>query len=206
MTKIKTTGIANANMRQLLLAAERVLTKDELDTILSQSGLERFVNELPEDNLNLEVSLDEYSRFSQAIEDKYGQGGKAVLRRIGQETFRKALEEQPALLGVAGLALKLMPESHRLRFVLKSVANVVQSTNPTADILIDESDGTFTYTEHNCAICRGRESEHPICYLKVGELDAAMRWVVGTRYRVRETQCSAIKGQNACRFEIIPNT
>lgn len=206
MTKIKTSGIANANLRQLLIAADRVLTKDELNTILNQSGLERFVNKFPEDNLKLEVSLDEYSRLNQAIEDKYGRGGKAVLRRIGQEIFRRALEEQPALLGVAGLALKLMPESHRIRFVLNSMASVVQSTNPTADILIDESDGTFTYTEHNCAICHGRESEHPSCFLKVGEIDAAIRWAAGKRYRVRETQCSAIKGENVCRFEIIPKS
>jgi predicted hydrocarbon binding protein len=206
MTKIKTTGIANAGFRQLLIAAERVLTKEELITILNQSDLERFVNKLPEDNLSLEVSLDEYSRFNQAIEAKYERGGKAVLKRIGEEIFRKALEEQRALLGAAGLALKLMPESHRIRFVLKSVASVVQSTNPSADILIDESDGTFNYTDHNCAICHGQESEHPSCYLKVGELEAAVRWAVGTRYRVRETQCAAMKGENACRFEIIAKT
>lgn len=202
MTKGKKTGIANTNFRQVLNAADRVLGKDDLNTVLNQSGLERFVNKIPENNLKLEVSLNEFASFNRAIEDKYGRGGQAVLKRIGQEMFRKAVEEQPALLGVAGLALKLMPQAHRIRFVLNSMASVAQSTNPTADILIDESDGTFTYTEHNCAICHGREGDHPCCFLKVGELDAAIHWAAGARYRVREIQCSAIKGENACRFEI----
>lgn len=206
MTKVKATGIASTHFRQLLIAAERVITKDELNTLLSESGLDRFVNNIPDDNLKLEVSLDEYARFNQAIENKYGRGGQAVLRRIGQEMFRNALEERPALLGAAGLALKLLPESSRIHFVLNSIASVVKSTNPAADILIDESDGTFTYTEHSCAVCHGRESEYPICYLKIGELEAAVRWAVGTGYTIRETKCYAIKGEKVCHFEITAKT
>lgn len=206
MVQDKVTRIANTNVRQLLIAAQGVITKDELNSILRESGMDRFVNKIPDDNLRLEVSLDEYARINQAIEKKYGRGGPAVLRRIGQEMFRNALEERRAVLGAAGMALKLMPEASRIHFVLNSIASVIKSTNPAAHILIDESDGTFTYTEHSCAICHGRESEHPICYLKMGELEAAVGWAAGKGYKIRETKCDAIKGENACRFEITANT
>ena len=45
-----------------------------------------------------------------------------MLRRIGKASFQYAVREQAALLGVAGVALKLLPEKQRMRFEVDATA------------------------------------------------------------------------------------
>ena len=87
----------------------------------TQCGLERFVGNFPPNDTNPGVKTVEYAKFNEAIEAFYGRGGKGMLRRIGKASFQYGVREQGALMGVAGVALKLMPQKGRIKFVLNAM-------------------------------------------------------------------------------------
>jgi len=193
--------IVNALVLQALIAAQEVMGENGLHAVLRSSGLERFVNNLPADNLEPGIEACEYARLNEAIEAFYGRGGRGMLRRIGKASFQYAVREQAALLGIAGIALKLLPERQRIRFILNSMANALKKTNPQVKAWIEESDDSIAYLESTCAICHGRKSEQPICHLYVGSLGEAVQWATGEEHKIVETHCLA-KGDPYCRFEV----
>ena len=193
--------IVNAIMRQALAASEEVMGKNGLNAILRLSNLGAFVNNLPPDNLDPAIKTTEYAQFNQAIEDFYGRGGRGMLKRIGKASFQYALNEQPALLGVAGAALKLLPKKQRIKFILNSMANALKKSNSQVEIWVEEENGTIAYLDSSCAICHSRKSKKPTCYLYLGSLGEAIEWATGKEYKITETHCMA-KGDSYCRFEI----
>lgn len=193
--------IVNALVRQALVAAQEVMGQNGLNTVLRTSGLERFVDHLPPDNLEPGVSAIEYARLNEAIEAFYGRGGRGMLRRIGKASFQYALREQAALMGLAGVALKLMPQKQRIKFVLNQMVNALKKTNPQVDAWVEDREGVIAYCERTCAICMGRRSDQPICHLYIGSIGEAVRWATDTNYDIRETHCVA-RGDDYCRFEV----
>ncbi|HXD11808.1 MAG TPA: 4-vinyl reductase [Anaerolineales bacterium] len=193
--------IVNALVRQALTSAQEVMGENGLTAVLKTSDLERFVGNFPPDNLEPSISASQYAKLNEAIEAFYGRGGRGMLRRIGKASFQYAVREQAALLGLAGAALKLLPEKQRIKFILNSMANALKKSNPQVDARLDESGERLAYMESTCAICYGRHSEAPICYLYVGSISEAIQWATGREYQVVETHCVA-KGDPYCRFEI----
>src|SRR6185503_7732617 len=193
--------IVNALVRQALTSAQEVMGENGLTAVLKTSDLERFVGNFPPDNLEPSIQASQYSKLNEAIEAFYGRGGRGMLRRIGKASFQYAVREQAALLGLAGAALKLLPEKQRIKFILNSMANALKKSNPQVDARLDESGERLAYMESTCAICYGRHSEAPICYLYVGSISEAIQWATGREYQVVETHCVA-KGDPYCRFEI----
>lgn len=68
---------------------------------------------------------------------------------------------------------------------------------------VDERETEFIYTIHRCPVCWGRpKSEKPVCYIAVGLLQEALKWVSGgNEFRVVETKCVAM-GDEVCEFVI----
>jgi len=102
--------IVNALVRQALVSAQEVMGENGLNAVLRSVGLERFVGNFPPNDTNLGIKTVEYANLNEAIEAFYGRGGKGMLRRIGKASFQYGVREQCALMGVAGVALKLMPQ------------------------------------------------------------------------------------------------
>lgn len=172
-----------------------------LHAVLRNSGLERFINNLPPDDLNPGIKAVEYAKFNEAIEAFYGRGGRGMLRRIGKASFQYGVREQGALLGIAGVALKLLPEKQRIKFILNALVNALKKTNAQVQAWVDDADGKLAYVESTCAICMGRHSEQPICHLYIGSVGEAVRWATEKEYEIIETHCIA-KGDPYCRFEV----
>ncbi|MBT7992034.1 MAG: hypothetical protein HN769_19430 [Anaerolineae bacterium] len=193
--------IVNTIVRQALAAAEEVMGTNGLNAVLRLSNLNSFVNNLPPDNLEPAIKATEYAEFNQAIEDFYGRGGRGMLKRIGKASFQYAINEQPALLGVAGAALKLLPQKQRIKFILNSMVNALTKSNPQVEAWVEEEGDTLAYIESSCAICHSRKSDKEICYLYLGSLGEAVEWATGKTYEITETHCMA-KGDPHCRFEI----
>ncbi len=193
--------IVNALVRQALVAAQEVMGENGLHAVLRSSGLERFIDNLPPDNLEPGIKTVEYARLNEAIEAFYGRGGRGMLRRIGKASFQYGVREQGALLGLAGAALKLVPQHGRIKFILNALVNALKKTNPQVDAWVEEKDGKLAYIESTCAICKGRTSDAPICHLYVGSIGEAVRWATGQEYEIIETHCIA-KGDPYCRFEV----
>jgi len=195
------TMVINTIMLQALVSSEEVMGTNGLHAVLRNSGLERFVDNMPPNDLNSSVKSSEYAALLKAIEEFYGRASKGMLRRIGKASFQYAVREQAALLGLAGVALKLLPEKQRIKFILNSVANALKKTNPQIEVWVEEEGDTIAYIEKTCSICWGRQSEQPICYLYIGSLSEAVLWATGVEREVIETHCLA-KGDQYCRFEI----
>ncbi len=192
--------MVNTLVRQALLATQEVIGENGLNTILRTSRLEQFIGNFPPDNLEPAIQAAEYARFNQAIEAFYGRGGRGILRRIGKASFQYALREQATLLGLAGVALKLLPERARIKLILSSMANALKKTNPQVEAWVEDGEH-LAYIEATCAICYGRHSEAPICYLYTGSICEAVEWATGHAFAVQETHCMAC-GDEYCRFEI----
>lgn len=193
--------IVNALVRQALTSAQEVMGENGLNTVLRTSGLERFIGNFPPDNLEPSIQASQYAKLNEAIEAFYGRGGRGMLRRIGKASFQYAVREQAALLGIAGIALKLLPEKQRIKFILNSMAGALKKSNPQVEAWVDDSGERLAYIESTCSICIGRQSQAPVCYLYIGSITEAVQWVSGKEHQIIETHCLA-KGDPYCRFEV----
>jgi bacteriochlorophyll 4-vinyl reductase len=195
----------NALMRQAILAIGKVMGERGLKIVLRQVGLGHYVDELPPNDLELGVATTEYAMLNRAVEEFYGRAGKGMLRRIGRATFRYGVEEQATLMGVAGTALKLMPQKTRVKFILTQMAKSLMDVNDETEIEVQETPEGFCLADHTCGVCCCRQAEHPICHLYVGSISEAVKWATGQDYEVREIECRAM-GAEACRFLVVENT
>lgn len=193
--------IINSLVRQALTSAQEVMGDNGLHAVLRTSGLERFIDNFPPNNLEPAIQASQYARLNQVIEDFYGRAGKGMLRRIGKASFQYGVREQAALLGVAGVAIKLLPERQRIKFILNGVGDALKKSNPQVNAWVDESGNRIAYLDATCAICHSRNAETPICYLYVGSIGEAVKWATGKEYEIVETHCLA-KGDPYCRFEV----
>jgi len=193
--------IVNSLVRQALTSVQEVMGDNGLNAVLRTSGLERFIDNFPPNDLQPSINASQYAQLNQAIEDFYGRGGKGMLRRIGKASFQYGVREQAALLGVAGVALKLLPEKQRIKFILNGMADALKKSNSEVNAWLDESGDKLAYVESTCAICHGRHSETAICYLYLGSVAEAVQWATGKEYVITETHCVA-KGDEYCRFEV----
>jgi hypothetical protein len=193
--------IINSLVRQALTSAQEVMGDNGLNAVLRASGLERFIGNFPPNDLEPSIHASQYAHLNQAIEDFYGRGGRGMLRRIGKASFQYGVREQSALLGVAGVALKLLPERQRIKFILNGMVDALKKSNPQVNAWVDESGDRLAYIESTCAICHSRHSDKPICYLYVGSIAEAVRWATGRDFEITETHCLA-RGDEHCRFEV----
>ncbi len=191
----------NALMRQALQAIEEVMGTQGLNVVLREAGLARYVGSLPPNNLETEVLSIEYARLNTAIENFYGRAGKGMLRRIGRASFQWGVREQAALLGIAGVALKFMPQRTRMKFILTNVAKALMKTDPHANIVVEEKDNQLLFSDYACSLCQTRESDVPICFLYIGSLEEALKWATGNDIAVEEMKCRA-KHDPCCQFSV----
>jgi bacteriochlorophyll 4-vinyl reductase len=195
----------NALMRQAILAIGEVMGERGLKIVLRQAGLERYIDELPPNDLEQGVSTVEYAALNQAVQEFYGRAGKGMLQRIGRASFHYGVEEQATLMGVAGTALKLMPQKTRIKFILTQMAKSLMDVNDETYIEVQETPEGFVLADFTCGVCCRRKAEHPICHLYVGSISEAVKWATGQDYEVREIECRAM-GTEACRFLVVEST
>jgi bacteriochlorophyll 4-vinyl reductase len=192
----------NALMRQAIMAIGQVMGQQGLKVVLREAGLERYVDELPPNDLEQDVSTVDYAALNQAVEEFYGRAGKGMLQRIGRASFRYGVEEQATLMGVAGAAIKLMPQKTRIKFILTQMAKSLMDVNQDTTIEVQETPQGFVFADFTCGVCCCRKADHPICHLYIGSISEAVKWATGQEYEVREIECRAT-GAEACRFLVV---
>lgn len=193
--------LVNSIMRQALVSAEEVMGANGLHAVLRSSGLERFIDNYPPNDLDPSVKTSEYSRFLQAIDEFYGRASKGMLRRIGKASFQYGVREQSGLMGLAGVALKVLPEKQRIKVVLNGLVEALKKTSPGAEIWVEEKGDTIAYIGKTCGVCWGRESDQPVCHLYIGSIGEAVLYATGVEHEIIETHCHAT-GDEYCRFEV----
>jgi len=193
--------MANAALYVLFAAMAEVMGENGLKSVLRMGKLERYIDNRPPNNTELGVRHSEYGAAQQAIEDFYGpRGARAILVRIGRALFRYTLQEQPAVLGLAGLALKALPMGARVKLILNKIVSAANE-NLNMPAHLEETDDAYIFvTEDSPSRWRPRRPK-PGCYVTVGTYQEALRWATGRNFRIEEFTCLAA-GDDACRFRV----
>jgi len=132
-----------------------------------------------------------------AIED----GGRGMLKRIGRASFQYGVREQATLMGIAGVALKLMPKRQRIKSVLNSLGNALKKASPDTEFWVDDRDNKIAYCIRDCSMFAGCSDDKPVGHLLIGSISEAVQWATGNEMLVRETMCIC-KGDPYGRFEV----
>jgi predicted hydrocarbon binding protein len=95
----------------------------------------------------------------------------------------------------------VLPLPTKLKIGVPAVARIfTQFSDQTS--WVEEHDDHFLYYINPCSMCWGRKTDRPVCYIAVGLLQEALRWVSGgLEFRIDEIECIAM-GSNACIFKI----
>jgi predicted hydrocarbon binding protein len=191
----------NANLRVLLVAIEEVMGENGAKAVLNSGGLGHFIGNYPPNNTELGASFGNYGAAQQAVEDFYGpRGARAMLIRIGRATFRYTLQEQPAILGLAGLALKALPLGARMKLLLDNITSAANKDVNLKAHLREEPDAYY-YINEECP-CRWRpKHDSPACFVTVGVLQEAMLWATGKNFKIEEVACIS-NGASACVYRV----
>jgi len=198
------TPYVNAMLLQMMWGIEEVMGKHGLNAVLKLSDLDRYVDNPPPNNLEFGVLAREYSGLNEAIEQFTGRAGKGMLKRIGRSSFRWGVKEQSSVMGLAGIALKALPQRLRKRAVLLGMRKGIMDTVDYASIEVKDEGGVLVFTDYACVSCHARHEEDAVCHLYAGSLQEAMAYATGKDFQdfdVLETHCRA-KGDGVCRFEI----
>ena len=191
----------NAALRVLLDAIEEVMGANGTKAVLNAGGLSQYINNFPPKDLEMGANFAQYGSVQQAVEEFYGpRGARAMLLRIGRATFQFGLKDQPAILGLAGVALKALPEKTRMKLILDRMAKAGMERVNQPTTLVEEDDA-FYYIAEECP-CRWRPPhDKPCCYVTVGVLMEAMAWITGKLHKVEEVACIS-NGASSCVYRI----
>jgi predicted hydrocarbon binding protein len=193
----------NDALRLLFMAIEDVMGADGMKAVLHGAKLDRYIANYPPKDLELAVKYSEYGGAEQAVEDFYGpRGARAMLLRVGRATFNYGMKEQSAVLGLAGQALKVMPlpMTAKMRLLLDQMAAATSKTvnQPTR---VEEDDEALYWVLSACMCVHRPRHQAPCCYVTIGGLIEAMRWLTDKQFAVQELTCMNL-GANECRFRI----
>lgn len=193
----------NDALRLLLFAIEDVMGAEGMKAVLRGARLERYIDSYPAKNLDLGVKFSEYGGAEQAIEDFYGsRGAKAMLQRVGRSTFNYGMKEQSAVLGLAGQALKRMPlpAAAKQKVLLDQMVSAANKTinQPTR---LEEDHESFFWVVDYCVCVARPKHDAACCYVTLGGLVEAMKWLTDKAYAVEEISCINTGG-STCRFRI----
>jgi len=193
---------SNRMARAYLLGLEEALGKNGVKTVLNFAGVRNRINNYPPDDLDLGFEFRELSSIQQALEEMYGpRGGKGLAMQAGRVTFKYGLRQFEGVIGIADLALRLIPLGMKIKIGAETFASIFNRFSDQV-VVIEEYSDHYLWNNERCAVCWGRHSDAPCCHLAVGILKEGLRWVSGGRdFRVEETACIA-HGDAACQFYI----
>jgi predicted hydrocarbon binding protein len=121
--------------------------------------------------------------------------------RAGRYAFSLGLKEFGPLLGMADLALKLMPMTMKMKIVLNATAQTFDrfSDQPSR---VEDSKGRFIYYMDKTPVFWNRGNTEPTFYLAQGIIEEALTWVTGGHNFKVEQIASPRRGDPYCAFAI----
>jgi predicted hydrocarbon binding protein len=124
-----------------------------------------------------------------------------MLKRIGRASFQYGVQEQTTLMGIAGVALNLMPKRQRIKFVLNSLGNALKKPSPETEFWVDDRNNKIDYSIWDCSMCAGRIDDKPVGHLLIRSNTDTVQWATGDEMLVSETMCIC-KTHPYGRFEV----
>jgi predicted hydrocarbon binding protein len=193
----------NKFARLAIEAMEEIMGKNGLNAILNLAGMQQYIDNYPPDNLEKAFDFTDFTALNVALEDMYGpRGGRGLALRAGRAIFAGGLRSFGALAGVGDLAFKVLPLNAKLKVGVPAMANIFSQFSDQVSNVYEEGGDRIIYTMERCALCWGRKTDKPVCYMGQGLLQEGLRWVSGGReFKVDMVSCVA-KGDDMGRYVI----
>jgi len=194
--------LPNQLLSLALTTMDEIMGKNGTNSLLNFTGLQKFRDNYPPYNLDLEQSSDDFSRLLTGIIDIFGEkGARPILFRGGMRSFEIMRDNYPSLWDLEGIEpTEKTPERLYKEFV--NIQNIIvnASTQIFGDIFkLYETEEGLVLENHDCYWCKGLKAKEPICHGSVGFNYAIAKWIMGEDAKVMETHCSAV-GDDTCRF------
>ncbi len=188
--------------RLFYLSLEEVMGPNGVRALLRLANLPQFLEAYPPSDLKKEYPFEAIAATSIALGTMYGpRGARGLELRAGRVAFTLGLKEFGPLLGMADLALKLMPVTMKLKIVLNATAQTFDRFSDQSS-RVEEQRDKFVYHISRCSNCIGRPEPGPVFFLARGIIEEATAWVSGgRRFGVEQCSCMA-KGAETCSFAI----
>lgn len=203
--------LVDAIMRWALLASEEVVGEKGLRIVLRDAGLERFIGNYPSENLteSNNVSFGDYAALNASLLSFFGRAGKSMVLRAGRESQKCGREQYGAVFKVIGAltttAVKVLPFVTQLNMVLQVQQKILRDLHQSGErklaLRIEDRGEKLAYIDESCAVCAGKQSNQPMCWLFSGVLQEGARWLTGKEVEVIEVECRAM-GAPACVWEV----
>lgn len=201
MTRMKE-KFPNQLFYMILVTAEEVLGKPGLNAILNYSGMTKFRDKFPPNNMEEEHPSGDFSALMRGFIDVMGeQGVRPIMFRGGIKGFEIMNEQFPTLFNIDGITPKeryadeAFQEFRRIYGIMVDASRVIEGDIFT---YYDVDEGVVLEIEP-CPWCVGVSAKKPICHAQLGFQFGIARWVMGREIKVQETHCIAT-GDEMCRF------
>lgn len=187
--------------RLCFLSFEEVMGENGVKALLRLADLPQYIGAYPPNDLKREFPFEAIAATSTALGTMYGpRGARGLELRAGRVAFTLGLKEFGPLLGMADLALKLMPVTMKLKIVLNAVAQTFDRFSDQASH-VEEEKNRFVYH-----ITKDPSSLRPDpglnFYIARGILEESTAWVSGgRRFAVEQISCIAL-GDKTTAFTI----
>ncbi len=188
--------------RLCLLSLEEVMGRNGVKALLRLGGLNEYIDEYPPNDLKKEFPFEAIAALETALQTMYGpRGARGLELRAGRVAFTLGLKEFGPLLGMADLALKLMPVTMKLKIVLNATAQTFDRFSDQASH-VEEERTKFVYhiTKDPSSL---RSDPGLNFYIARGILEEATAWVSGGRRFSVEQVSSIAMGAPTTSFEIL---
>lgn len=188
--------------RLCLLSLEEVMGPNGVKALLRLGGLTDYIESYPPNDLKKEFPFEAIAALETALQTMYGpRGARGLELRAGRVAFTLGLKEFGPLLGMADLALKLMPVTMKLKIVLNATAQTFDRFSDQASH-VEEERTKFVYhiTKDPSSL---RSDPGLNFYIARGILEEATAWVSGGRRFSVEQVSSIALGAPSTSFDIL---
>lgn len=187
--------------RLTFVSLEEVMGENGVKALLRLADLPQFIGAYPPNDLKKEFPFEAIAATSMALATMYGpRGARGLELRAGRVAFTLGLKEFGPLLGMADLALKLMPITMKLKIVLNATAQTFDRFSDQTSYVEEEKDHFVYHIVRDPSSLR--EDAGLNFFIARGILEEATVWVSGgRRFSVEQVSCIAL-GDKTTAFHI----
>jgi hypothetical protein len=187
--------------RLCFLSYEEVMGVNGVKALLRLADQTQFIEAYPPNDLKKEFPFESIAATSDALATMYGpRGARGLELRAGRVAFTLGLKEFGPLLGMADLALKLMPITMKLKIVLNAVAQTFDRFSDQSSHVEEEKERFVYHIVRDPSSLRTESGLN--FFIARGILEESTAWVSGgRRFAVEQISCIAL-GDKTTAFTI----
>lgn len=187
--------------RLTFLSLEEVMGENGVKALLRLAELPQYISAYPPNDLKKEFPFEAIAGTEQALTTMYGpRGARGLELRAGRVAFTLGLKEFGPLLGMADLALKLMPVTMKLKIVLNATAQTFDRFSDQSSHVEEEKTKFIYHITRDPSSLRADPGLN--FYIARGILEESTAWVSGGRRFSVEQVTSIALGDPSTAFEI----